>query len=375
MLFHKTRIKDKIYLILVFGLISSMGSFFAIYEKHIYLDTALLVVIVAGLKGGVLVGIGSGLIGALFGIITFPPSGKFVIVTLIAGLLGGIMNYLHKSNGESEKEISMYQGFLVGALVGMLQTLIVPWAVPEVLIRRKFLFLISVPFFVINGAAVCMYLFIMKTLEIQKEKQKVEELNARAQLRLLQSQIKPHFLFNALNTIASFSRKDPEKTRSLIQNLSEFLRVTLKTSKSAISLEEELENLDFYLEIEKVRFGEKLEFLKEIEAKCLSIKIPFLSIQPLVENAIKHGFHYDGRKLVITLKASDKKGTFIEIEDNGRGIEPEKLKDIMDMNKETEGIGLHNVIKRIKSIYRDAKIEVKSEIDKGTKIEMFLGER
>jgi LytS/YehU family sensor histidine kinase len=371
---RKTDWKDKIHLILVFGLISSVGSFFAIYEKKIYLDTSILVVIVAGLKGGVTVGLGAGLIGAIFRLVTFPPSGKFIIVTVIAGLLGGITGLLNFSGRQNRKEISMLQGFFVGAFIGVMQTFIVPWASPEIFVSKRFLFLITVPFLLVNGAAVCMYLFIMKTLQEKKEKQKIEELNAKAQLKLLQSQIKPHFLFNALNTIASFSRKDPEKTRNLIQSLSEFLRVTLKTTQTSISIEEELENLEFYLEIEKARFGDKLEFVQEIDKNSLHFKIPFMSIQPLVENSVKHGFHEDGRTLVIKLKTNSKeKGVFIEIEDNGKGIETSRLKEILNFDKESEAIGLQNVIKRIKAMFKEkANIEVKSEPNKGTKVEISV---
>jgi len=369
---RRTDWKDKIHLILVFGLISSVGSFFAIYEKQIYLDTSVLVVIVAGLKGGVIVGLGSGLIGAMFRLITFPPSSKFIIVTVVAGLAGGITCLF--SGRKDRREISMVQGFLVGAFTGIMQTFIVPWANPEIFVRKRFLLLITVPFLIVNGAAVCMYLFIMKTLQEKKEKQKMEELNAKAQLKLLQSQIKPHFLFNALNTIASFSRKDPEKTRTLIQNLSEFMRVTLKTTQTVISIEEELENLEFYLEIEKARFGDKLEFIQDIDRNCLNFKIPFMAIQPVIENSIKHGFHEDGRKLVIKLRITSKeKGIFIEIEDNGRGIEPGRLKEILDFDKESESIGLQNVIKRIKAMFREkATVEITSKPDKGTKVEIAI---
>ncbi len=369
---RRTDWKDKIHLILVFGLISSVGSFFAIYEKQIYLDTSILVVIVAGLKGGVIVGLGSGLIGAIFRLVTFPESGKFIIVTVIGGLIGGITGLL--SGRKDRREISMVQGFFVGAFTGVMQTFIVPWANPEIFVRKRFLLLITVPFLLVNGAAVCMYLFIMKTLQEKKEKQKIEELNAKAQLKLLQSQIKPHFLFNALNTIASFSRKNPEKTRELIQNLSEFLRVTLKTVRNSISIEEELENLEFYLEIEKARFGDKLEFIQEIDKNCLKFKIPFMAIQPVIENSIKHGFHEDGRKLVIKLKITSKgKGIFIEIEDNGKGIKLARLKEILDIDRESESIGLQNVIKRIKAMFKEkATIEIKSEPDKGTKVEILI---
>jgi len=369
---RRTDWKDKIHLILVFGLISSVGSFFAIYEKQIYLDTSVLVVIVAGLKGGVIVGIGSGLIGAMFRLITFPPSAKFIIVTVIAGLTGGITGLF--SGKKDRREISMVQGFLVGAFIGVMQTFILPWANPEIFVRKRFIFLITLPFLLVNGAAVCMYLFIMKTLQEKKEKQKIEELNAKAQLKFLQSQIKPHFLFNALNTIASFSRKDPEKTRELIQNLSEFLRVTLKTPQNTISIEEELENLEFYLEIEKARFGDKLEFIQNIDKNSLTFKIPFMAIQPFIENSIKHGFHEDGRKLVIKLRITSKeKGLSIEIEDNGKGIEAERLKEILDFDKESESIGLQNVIKRIKAMFKEkATVEIMSEPDKGTKVEIAV---
>ena len=248
---RKAGLKDKLYLTLIFGLMSSLGSLFAIYARNIYIDTAALVVIVAGLKGGVGVGLGAGILGALFRFLTFPEAVKFLPVTIVAGLLGGIASYVAE---DDDTDVKMSEGFLIGSMVGLLQTIIIPMAAPAGSMPRASLLPLAIPLLLVNGFAVCTYLYIMKTLNAWNEKQKAEELRAKAQLKLLQSQIKPHFLFNALNTIASFSRKNPDRTRLLIQSLSEFLRVTLKTNRSNISLEEELENLEFYVEIEKAPF-------------------------------------------------------------------------------------------------------------------------
>jgi two-component system LytT family sensor kinase len=116
-----------------------------------------------------------------------------------------------------------------------------------------------------------------------------QTLLTQAELRLLQAQVNPHFLFNALNTINAVIRKDPDKARSLIQHLSQFFRRNLKQNIESVTIDEELKHVNAYLEIELARFSDRLSITFDIDPQLLSLQVPTFTLQPLVENAVKHG--------------------------------------------------------------------------------------
>ena len=119
--------------------------------------------------------------------------------------------------------------------------------------------------------------------------QQQQTLLAQAEIKLLHAQVNPHFLFNALNTISAITRRDPDKARELIQDLSQFFRSNLKQNINTVTLKEELAHVNSYLSIEKARFTDRLEIKIDIDSELLDIKLPSFTLQPLVENAIKHG--------------------------------------------------------------------------------------
>jgi len=138
---------------------------------------------------------------------------------------------------------------------------------------------------------------ISTQLEISKLEE-IKHMANKAEIKALQAQINPHFLFNVLNTIISFIRIDPNRARELIINLSTYLRYNLEMGESHVDIYRELEQVKAYIEIEKARFGEKLHIIYNIEEN-LDVKIPRLIIQPIVENAIKHGI-LEGNKIGIS---------------------------------------------------------------------------
>lgn len=169
----------------------------------------------------------------------------------------------------------------------------------------------------------------------------------QSEIRLLQAQVNPHFLFNTLNTISAVTRKDPKKARELIQHLSHFFRSNLKQNIEQVTVKEELGHVHSYLEIELARFADRLSVKENIDEGLLSLKIPTFTLQPLIENAIKHGTStlISKGKLTINgyfLKQEKETLVVLEVIDNaGNYREPSSKK----------GLGLQIVDKRIKNQY------------------------
>jgi len=165
-----------------------------------------------------------------------------------------------------------------------------------------------------------------------------------AELSMLKSQINPHFVFNSLNSINSLTLSSPEKAREMIIKLSDFLRFSIgKDNKEVNSIEEEIHHIDLYLEIEKVRFGQKLQVEKEIHKKSLKCLIPNMILQPLFENAIKYGVHESLNPKPIKFECNTNTNTlFVNIANH---FESDAI------TKQGEGIGLKNIQKRLGLIY------------------------
>ncbi|MFZ7103307.1 MAG: ATP-binding protein [Peptococcaceae bacterium] len=220
--------------------------------------------------------------------------------------------------------------------------------------------------------------FIRKPFDAKEVKARVRTLielkNALAgalknEMAFLQSQIKPHFLYNALNSISSLCLSDGLKASALIDELSIYLRKCFRgfSDKSLIPLESELELVKVYLNIEKARFGERLEIEYDLDGdvKCM---IPPLVIQPLVENAVGHGLMKlpeGGRVKIAVYDHQD--SILIKITDNGVGIPHDLLKELPEGNKLTKGVGMVNVQKRLLNIYGQG-LNIESVYGKGTKI-------
>lgn len=147
----------------------------------------------------------------------------------------------------------------------------------------------------IYGLVVLSYFLFVSLFNLSEKNAKearLESLVKETELKMLRSQINPHFLFNSLNSISSLTITDPEKARNMIVKLSEFMRYALsRKDEQPVTLRSELENLRLYLDIEKVRFGDKLTTEEKIGEECLDIKLPVMLLQPLYENAIKHGVY------------------------------------------------------------------------------------
>ncbi|HTM93655.1 MAG TPA: histidine kinase [Flavisolibacter sp.] len=148
--------------------------------------------------------------------------------------------------------------------------------------------------------------------EIEKRKSEAEKLSKEAELYKLRQQLQPHFLFNSLNSINALIGLQPQKARTMIQQLSDFLRGTLKKEDNQwISLEEELQHLQLYLEIEKVRFGHRLSTEINSETNGMKLQLPAMLLQPVVENAIKFGLYDTTGDITISIEANKEDGNLI----------------------------------------------------------------
>ena len=196
---------------------------------------------------------------------------------------------------------------------------------------------------------------------------KQAELKSEAELKALQAQINPHFLFNSLNAIAASCRTKPDQARELLIKLAGIFRRTLKRNVYQITLEEEIEFCQDYLSIEKARLDKRLQIKWNINNKLMDTIIPPFIIQPLIENSIKHGIYprESGGKITITAR-EDNDNLIITVADDGCGISQDKIADIF--SGENDRIGLNNVRERLNSIYgSSASFKIESEPEKCTK--------
>ena len=170
-----------------------------------------------------------------------------------------------------------------------------------------------------------------------------KNLLVKSELKLIQAQVNPHFLFNALNTIVAVVRKDPDQARSLLLHLSNYFRKNLKRSSDLATLAEELDHVNSYLVVQKARFGDKLCVEQDIDQDLLQVKVPTFTLQPIVENAIKHGISNMLEAGTVKISARRNPGRIIiEVEDNA-GAYCEQLQN--------DGLGMNIVDKRIKNLY------------------------
>lgn len=213
---------------------------------------------------------------------------------------------------------------------------------------------------------------------------KMQALVKESELKFLQSQINPHFLFNTLNAAAQLAViEDAERTSEFVQNIADVFRYNLKNLDELVSLKEEIEFVKNYMMILKMRFGDRISYESVIEPTTLHMKIPRITIQPIIENAYIHGLQHLERSGVIKVEAYvEERFLKIVIADNGSGMTQAQVARLLqNESRETDkkhlsGIGINNVVKRLKLLFQivdtSKVIQIESEIDKGTKVTLTL---
>lgn len=194
---------------------------------------------------------------------------------------------------------------------------------------------------------------------------------ARAEVRALRAQISPHFIYNALSAIASFVRTDPERARELLLEFAEFTRYSFRRYGEFTTLADELRAIDRYLIIERARFGDRLEVRLQVAPEVLPVGVPFLCLQPLVENAVRHGLANKPGTGTVTIVARDAGAECqITVEDDGVGMDPEVLRGGGDDATDAgQHVGLSNVDERLRSVFGDAHgLVVETAPGAGTKV-------
>ncbi len=218
-------------------------------------------------------------------------------------------------------------------------------------------------FFSLVAAVFYLYIFYSKNREKTERESELKQELREAVLRALKSQINPHFLFNSLNSIASLTRTNPDKAHEMVIALSDFMRYSLrKQHNELVPLEEEINHVRLYLQIEKIRFGEKMGFTFQVGPECLDCHIPTLLLQPLFENAVKYGVYEASERVEVALTAKKESDHTVLIITNNYDPEAAPAKG--------EGIGLKNVQERLRLVYNSNNLmEIK---DEGGKFEVTI---
>lgn len=367
-------------------------------------DLSLEATVLSGLLGGTIVGLGVGIMVSLpawlIHHVLVTPNGlsygsEFVapLLAVLYGVVGGSARYVCPDKEEIWKfspfiDLSLYRSIKQRFKHPALDWQVLFWLVCVILEitrlilgrhSRGYLFFLhstsawaNVLIVVTTLVAVGLPVRIWNNTRIQRKLEEQELALMQARVDALISQINPHFLFNTLNTVSSLVRFDPDTARTVVLKLSNILRRRLKTQVHFLPLKAEIEFIDDYLDIEVVRFGrDKLQIRKEIDPDTLEVVVPSMILQPLVENAIRHGIGPKIEGGTITLRSSRKNGRLsVEVIDDGVGIPEDRQHEVYD-----SGIGISNVRERLKVLYGQESIfEIESKPGKGTSIRFEIPE-
>ncbi|MCB0906519.1 MAG: histidine kinase [Nocardioidaceae bacterium] len=191
-----------------------------------------------------------------------------------------------------------------------------------------------------------------------------------AEVRALRAQISPHFIYNSLGAIASFVRTDPDRARELLLEFADFTRYSFRRHGEFTTLAEELRSIEQYLMLEQARFGDRLKVTLRVAPEVLPVSVPFLCIQPLVENAVQHGLEGREHGGLVTIIAQDRdREAVITIEDDGQGEDPERVRAALAGATTTDSVGLGNVDERLRRAFGDEYgLVVETAPGAGTKV-------
>lgn len=197
---------------------------------------------------------------------------------------------------------------------------------------------------------------------------------AEDEVRALRAQISPHFVYNSLTTIASFVRTNPERARDLLLEFADFTRYSFRRHGNFTTLADELLSIERYVTLEQARFGDRLSVTLQIAPEVLGVAVPFLSLQPLVENAVRHGLEGEAGGGQLTVVAADiGQECVISVENDGVGMDPELVRRALAGEPDGGSVGLANVNERLRQVYGDDfGLVVETAPGAGTKVSLRL---
>ena len=356
--------KDLFVISIIFTVLSIMGTYNGIVYKGSILNTRIITIVSGGILFGSLVSIPTGIISGVHRLLMYPGSMTSIpcfISSIFAGIFSGLFYKKIRPN------YKVFYGILVGIISENITIILIYLLCTPKELALDIIHTIYLPL-VVGQFGIGFMVSIVNTIE--KDKKDIEA-RKKAEMSALQRQINPHFIFNALNTIASFIRFDPKKARDLIISLSTYLRHNLELNDNLINIKKEIEQVKSYVDIEQARYGNTLKVIYDIDET--NIKSPSLIIQPLVENAILHGILPMDNKnygiVKVSVKNLDSK-VKISVEDNGIGINQNVIDNIYSGNMPENKIGLYNVHLRLK-LYYGKGLEI-TKLNKGTLIEFYI---
>ncbi len=226
-------------------------------------------------------------------------------------------------------------------------------------------FLIGILFYIVLVSINYVIIYYNNFQEKVLKEVELKGLVKEAELNALKYQINPHFIFNSLNSISSLTISNPQRAQEMTIKLSSFLRNTLvKNDTQKSKLIDELNNAKLYMDIEKIRFADKFEFVEEIKPECKEVEVPNMILQPLFENAIKHGVYESLENVLIKFSCGIEKEYFkISVENN---FDPESVP------KKGAGIGLKNIQNRMKLIYNQDNLVVVEKANSKFKVTIYI---
>jgi two-component system LytT family sensor kinase len=396
LLFREERtFRQKVYLVLWFGLPIMIGVWIRIFQKSflagdLSFETALLLGVIGGRWTGSLGGVLMGLPALLHGEWAAMP------FDVLSGFLAGQLRTMNVD----KDDIWSFSPFIDQSIFRLIKRnlprprlfdwqIMFFWTViglrfVQTELARYFpgsIFSVESPdnywvysaIYAASVTAIGIELKIFNSVRIQIKLEEQERLLLHARMEALQNQINPHFLFNTLNSISSLVRFDPDMARDVIFKLATILRRLLNASEAFAPLREEFEFIDNYLDIEVVRFGrDKLRVVKELDPASLDVVVPSMLLQPLVENCIKHGLSpkVEGGSIYLRSRLTDSR-LIIEVEDDGVGMGGAQLEE--SSSRSGMGIGMANISERLQVLYGDtARMTIDSHEGKGTLIRIRL---
>jgi two-component system LytT family sensor kinase len=195
----------------------------------------------------------------------------------------------------------------------------------------------------------------------------------RAELQFLRAQISPHFVYNALTAIESFIRSDPERARELLIGFAEFTRYSFRSHGQFSTMAEELGLLETYLDLERARFGDRFHVTLRVAPEVLSVRVPSLILQPIVENAVRHGLEPKQTGLLEICITDAGSEALVSVDDDGVGADPSRMRRVLSGTTGDDSVGLRNVDERLRAVYgEDHGLLVETGIGAGTRVSLRL---